>query len=110
MDNSQRYAELLMGVFRTVAAQHPNPRDLKIRSICDQEAGQFLIVATGWERSVGKLAWHDSILVDVWLQDGKVVVVENNVEDFLEDLIAGGIAAADIVSVEDLEEMERSVA
>ncbi len=110
MDNSQRYAELLTEVFRTVATQHPNPRCLKIRSVCDIEAGQFLIVATGWERSAGKLAWHDYILVDVWLQDGKVVVVESNVENFLEDLIAGGVVAEDIVSIEELEEMERSVA
>lgn len=110
MDNSQRYAEFLTKVFRTVAMQHPNPRCLKIRSVCDVEAGQFLVVATGWERSAGKLAWHDYILVDVWLQAEKVVVVESNVEDLLEDLIASGIAAEDIISIEELEEMERSVA
>jgi hypothetical protein len=110
MDNSQQYAELLTKIFRTAATQHPNPHSLKIRSVCDGDAGQFLIVATGWERSAGKLAWHNYILVDVWLQEGKVVVVENNVEDFLEDLIAGGIAPEDIVSIEDLEEMGRSVA
>lgn len=109
MDNSKQYAELLTQVFRTAAMQQPNPRSLRIRSICDVGAGQFLIVATGWERSEGKLAWHDYILVDAWLQDGKVVVVENNMEDFLEDLIAAGIAETDIVSVEELEEMERSL-
>lgn len=110
MDNSQQYAELLKQVFRTTAMQHPNPRSLKIRSICDLEAGQFLLVATGWERSAGKLAWHDYILADVWLQGGKVVVVESNIENFLDDLVAGGIAAEDVVSIEDLEDIERSVA
>lgn len=110
MDNSQQYAELLTKIFRTAATQHPNPHSLKIRSICDLEVGQFLLVATGWERSEGKLAWHDYILIDVWLEGERVVVVENNVEDFLEDLIAAGIAAENIVSIEELEEIERSVA
>lgn len=110
MDNSQRYTELLTGVLRATALREPNPRGLRVRSICDKEAGQFLIVMTGWARSEGKLAWHDYILVDVWLQDGRVVVVENNVEDFLEDLIAAGIAAEHIVSIEELEEIEQSVA
>lgn len=110
MDHSQHYAELLMKLFRTIAMQQSNPHSLKIRSICDLEAGQFLVVATGWERSNGRLAWHDAILVDVWLQDGKVVVVESNMESLLEDLIAVGIAPTDIVSVEDLEDLQRSVA
>ena len=110
MDNSQRYAELLTGVLQAAALREPNPQGLRIRSVCDREAGQFLIVVTGWARSEGKLAWHDYILVDVWLQGERVVVVENNVEDFLEDLIAAGIAAEQIVSIEELEEIERSVA
>ncbi|BAU15983.1 hypothetical protein LEP3755_65500 (plasmid) [Leptolyngbya sp. NIES-3755] len=110
MDHSQRYAELLMELFRTIAMQQSNPHRLRIRSICDLDAGQFLVVATGWERSTGKLTWHDAILVDVWLQDGKVVVVESNLENLLEDLIAVGIAPTDIVSIEDLEELQQSVA
>jgi XisI protein len=110
MDHSQRYAKLLTQVFRAVAMQHPNPRQLKIRSVCDLEAGQFLIVATGWERSAGKLIWHNFILVDVWLQDGKVVVVESNMESLLESLVAAGIESTAIISIEDLEDEERSVA
>jgi XisI protein len=109
MDNSRQYAEILTQMFRAMAIQHCNPRSLKIRSICDGEAGQFLLVATGWERSEGKLAWHDYIMVDAWLQDGKVVVVESNMEDLLEELIDAGIAEADIVSIEELEDLERSV-
>ena len=102
MENSGRYAEILTQIFRKIAIQQQTLRSLKIRSICDGDAGQFLIVATGWDRSAGKLAWHDAILVDVWLQDGKVVVVENNMEYLLEELIEAGVPEIDIVDVEEM--------
>jgi XisI protein len=106
MENSGRYAEVLTQVFRKLAGQQQERRSLKVRSICDEEAGQFLVVATGWAREAGQLAWHDAILIDVWLQDGKVVVVENNMEDLLEELVEAGIAEGDVV---DVEEVERSM-
>lgn len=109
MENSRRYAELLTQVFRNIAMRQPNPRQLKMRSICDVQAGQFLVVATGWERSEGRLAWHDAILVDVWLQDGKVVVVENNTDYLLEELVEAGIAEADVLDLDEVDEVERSL-
>jgi hypothetical protein len=45
------------------------------------------------------LAWHDEILVDAWLQDGKVVVVENNTDYLLEELVDAGIAEGDVIDV-----------
>jgi hypothetical protein len=110
MENTQRYTALLTQVFRHLAAQQRNSCSLNIRSVCDEEAGQFLLLLTGWERSAEKLAWHDSILVDIWLHDGKVVVIENNVEDMLEELLDAGIAAADIADWEEVEVLETSVA
>ncbi len=106
MDNSRRYAEFLTRALRHVASQQPSLQSLQIRSVCDVEAGQFLIIGTGWEQTI----WQNLILFHAWLKDGKVVVVENNFESIVEDLITAGIAATDIVSVEDLEEMDRSVA
>jgi hypothetical protein len=106
MDNSRRYAELLTQVLRQVANRQANLRGLKVRSVCDVEAGQFLIIATGWEGEV----WRDLMLFHARLQDGQIIVEDNNFEKMLEDLVEAGIPEADIVSIEDLEEMERSVA
>ncbi|MCY7282462.1 MAG: XisI protein [Cyanobacteria bacterium CAN_BIN43] len=105
MDNSQRYAELLTQALRRVVRDRANVGRLKVRSVCDVEAGQFLIIATGWEMD----SWRDVILFHAWLKDGKVVVEENNFEKMLEELLEVGIAESDIVDAEELEEMERSL-
>ncbi len=106
MDNSRQYAEFLTCALRHVASEQPSLQDFQIRSVCDAEAGQFLIIGTGWEQA----SWRNLILFHAWLKDEKVIVVENNFESIVEDLISAGISAADIVSVEDLEETERLVA
>jgi XisI protein len=79
MNNSRRYAEILRQVFQRIASQHGHAKGLRVRSICDEVSGQFLIVATGWDRSADRVAWHDSIMVDVFIRDGKVVFIENEV-------------------------------
>jgi XisI protein len=110
MNNSRRYAEILRQVFQRIASQQGHAKGLRVRSICDEVSGQFLIVATGWDRSAERVAWHDSIMVDVFIRDDKVVFIENDIEKMLEDLIEAGIAEADIVSIEELEDLERSAA
>jgi hypothetical protein len=104
MDYSQRYAELLTSVLRRVARDRAHLGGLKLRSVCDVEAGEFLIIATGWEAQ----SWHDDILFHAWLKDGKVVVEENNFEKMLDDLLEVGIAEADIWDAEDVMALERS--
>jgi XisI protein len=106
MDNSRRHAELLTQVLRQIAGDQTRLGDLKVRSVCDAEAGQFLIIATGWEKDI----WQDVILFHAWLKGGKVIVEENNFEKMLEDLLEAGIAEADIISIEELEDLERSAA
>jgi hypothetical protein len=106
MDNSRRYAELLTQVLRQVANRQANLRGLKVQSVCDVEAGQFLIIATGWEGET----WRNLMLFHARLQDGKIIVEDNNFEKMLEDLVEAGIPEVDIVSIEDLEEMTQSVA
>ena len=105
MDNSQRYAELLTQVLRRVAGDRANLGSLKVRSVCDVEAGQFLVIATGWEKE----SWQDVILFHAWLKDGKVVVEENNFEKMLEELLEAGIAEVDILDAEELAELQPSL-
>jgi hypothetical protein len=104
MDHSQRYAELLTHVLRRVARDRAHLGGLKVRSVCDTEAGQFLIIATGWDQQ----SWQDVILFHAWLKDGKVVVEENNFEKMLDDLLEVGITETDILDAEDVLELERS--
>ncbi len=106
MDNSQRYAEVLTQVLRQVALGQPSLQNLKIQAVCDAEAGQFLIIGTGWQQT----AWRNLILFHAWLKDGKIVVEENNFENMMDVLLEAGVVAADLISVEELEEVERSVA
>lgn len=106
MDNSRRYAELLTQVLRRIAHDRANLGGMKVRSVCDVEAGQFLIIATGWEQE----SWRDVILFHAWLRDGKIVVEENNFEKMLEDLLEVGIAEEDILDTEEVAELKRSAA
>ncbi len=105
MANSRQQAEILTRVLRRVAIDQPSLQNLKLQAVCDAEAGQFLVIGTGWQQT----AWRDLILFHAWLKDGKVVVEENNFEDMMEVLLEAGIAVEDIVSVEELEAIEPSV-
>jgi hypothetical protein len=105
MGNSQRYAEVLTKVLRQVAIEQPSLQDLKIRAVCDVESGQFLVIGTGWNQT----AWRDLILFHAWLKDGKIVVEDNNFENMMEMLLEGGIVAEDLISVEEIEEIDRSM-
>jgi hypothetical protein len=94
-------------VFQRIASQQGHAKGLRVRSICDEVSGQFLIVATGWDRSAERVVWHNSIMVDVFIRDGKVVFIENDVEKLLEELVEAGIAEKDITSIEESEDFEK---
>jgi XisI protein len=95
MDKSLKYAEILTQVLRKAAAAQPRLQAIQIRAVCDTESGQFLIIATGWEKSV----WMNTILFHARLIDGTVVIEDDNFEEGLTAaLITAGIAANDIVS------------
>jgi hypothetical protein len=106
MATTNRYAELLTRVLRQVAIDQPSLQNLKIRAVCDAEAGQFLVIGTGWEQT----SWMDVILFHAWLRDGQVVIEENNFESIVADLVAAGIAEDDIVSADDVFEIDRTAA
>ena len=107
MANSQRYADLLTQVLRQTAAIQPSLQSLRLSAVCDREAGQFLIIATGWEQT----NWINTILFHARLQDEKVIIEDDNFEAGLSsDLIAAGILPEDIASSDDEIERDRAVA
>ncbi|MDD1416359.1 XisI protein [Dolichospermum sp. ST_con] len=95
MDNSLRYSEILTQVLRRSASVQPRLQPISIRAVCDIESGQFLIIATGWEKNI----WMNTILFHAQLANGKVVIEDDNFEEGLtEVLITAGIAPEDIVT------------
>ncbi|HLP88738.1 MAG TPA: element excision factor XisI family protein [Nostocaceae cyanobacterium] len=95
MDKSLKYSQILTQVLRTETTIQPRLQNIKIRAVCDSESGQFLIIATGWD----KKGWINTILFHARLADGKVVIEDDNFEEGLtETLIKAGIPAEDIVS------------
>lgn len=94
MDQTMSYADILTRALREEARQQPSIQPIRIASVCDAEAGQFLLIMTGWEKKI----WFDSILFHARLAEGKVVIEMDNIEEGLKrKLIEAGIAEADII-------------
>lgn len=95
MDNSLIYSQIITQVLRKSSESQPGLQNIKIRSVCDVEAKEFLIIATGWDKGV----WQDTILFHARLEKGKVVIEDDNFEEGLtEALITAGIASEDIIT------------
>ena len=95
MDKSVTYRDILAQVVRYEGQFQPHLVPVRIASVCDGETGQYLLVATGWERAKRV----NYILFHARLHDGKIVIEEDNTEEGLRDsLIQAGIAAQDILS------------
>ncbi|MBE9011176.1 XisI protein [Pseudanabaenaceae cyanobacterium LEGE 13415] len=107
MATRDRYTDLLTQVLRQTAATQPRLQSLQIRAVCDQESEQFLIIATGWE----KTSWINTILFHARLQDEKVIIEEDNFETGLSSaLISAGISPEDILSSDEVSYIDRAVA
>lgn len=95
MDSQRNYAEILTRVLRQAATPQPRLQPLRISAVCDAEAGQFLIILTGWDKD----RWLNTILFHARLANGKVIIEDDNFEEGIAaDLIAAGIAVDDIVT------------
>jgi hypothetical protein len=106
MDKSLTYSKILTQVVRKASEIQPRLQKIEISSVCDAESGQFLILATGWDKSV----WMNTILFHARLVDNKVAIEDDNLEEGLTDsLIAAGISPEDIVTGLSLEEKHLTV-
>lgn len=95
MDSTRNYSAILTQVLRQVATPQPRLQPLRISSVCDAEAGQFLIIATGWDKE----RWLNTILFHARLVEGKIIIEDDNFEEGIASaLIASGIAVDDITT------------
>ena len=93
MDQTVNYADILTRVLRREAEAHPGLRPLEVVSVCDREAGEFVLLLIGLENKT----WIESVLFRARLVNGKVIIETDNIEEGLKlPLIEAGISPNDI--------------
>lgn len=94
------YAEILKKVVKDATIHQPRLQAIKLYPVCDLESGQFVLLATGFD----KQKWMDFVLFHARLiekdnSDRKVIIEEDNFEKGLVNtLIAAGVKKEDIVT------------
>lgn len=107
MDCSLNYADILKKTLQEATQAQPRLQAIKLYPVCDIDSGQFLVVATGWD----KQHWLDTILFHARLVDSQVIIEEDNFEEGLTSaLITKGIAAEHITTSLDYQKTAGAVA
>lgn len=93
MDNSLSYADIIQNTLQAATKNQPRIQPIQLYPVCDRESGNFLVLATGWD----KQRWINTILFHAHLTDKEVIIEEDNFEEGLtSELIAAGIDAQNI--------------
>ncbi len=94
------YSEILKKVVKDATIHQPSIQAIKLYPVCDLESGQFVVLATGFD----KQKWMDFVLFHARLiekdsSDRQVIIEEDNFEEGLVNaLIEAGIKKEDIVT------------
>jgi XisI protein len=93
MDNSLSYADIIESTLKEATKDQPRIQSIRLYPVCDRNSGNFLIMATGWD----KKNWINTILFHAYLVDDNITIEEDNFEEGLTSLlIEGGIDAKNI--------------
>jgi hypothetical protein len=93
MDNSLSYADIIENTLKEATKNQPRLQAIRLYPVCDRDSGNFLILATGWD----KQAWINTILFHAHLVDDDVTIEEDNFEEGLTSLLIDtGIDAKNI--------------
>lgn len=93
MDKQMNFDDILTQVIQGEMQYQPLGGP-EVVSACDQQTGQYLLIAAGWqkERHINHILFHARLL------DGLVVIETDNTEEGLKsELIEAGIPASQIV-------------
>lgn len=102
MDQKMNYSDVLTQIMRQEEQCQPmfGP---KIVSVCDQEKGQFMLVAVGWQKG----RHIDNILFHAQLANGMVIIESDKTEEGLKSLlIEAGIRAEDFLPSKDYDQSQ----
>ena len=100
MSKSLDYAEILKKVVKDATIHQPSLQPIKLYPVCDLESGQFVVLATGFD----KQKWMDFVLFHARLiekdnSDRQIIIEEDNFEEGLVNtLIEAGIRKEDIIT------------
>ncbi|MEA5488666.1 MULTISPECIES: element excision factor XisI family protein [Pseudanabaena] len=100
MDTTLTYAEILKKTVNDATIHQPSIQAIKLYPVCDLESGQFVVLATGFD----KQKWMDFVLFHARLIekdncDRQIIIEEDNFEEGLVNtLIEAGIKKEDIVT------------
>ena len=95
MDNSLSYADIIEQTLKEATKDQPRLQSIRLYPVCDRDSGNFLILATGWD----KKDWINTILFHAHLIERDITIEEDNFEEGLTSmLIDAGIDAKNIHS------------
>jgi hypothetical protein len=95
MDNSLSYADIIEQTLKEATKDQPRIQSIRLYPVCDRDSGNFLILATGWD----KKDWINTILFHAHLIERDITIEEDNFEEGLTSmLIDAGIDAKNIHS------------
>jgi hypothetical protein len=93
MDNSLSYADIIESTLKEATKDQPRLQSIRLYPVCDRDSGNFLILATGWD----KKDWINTILFHAHLIERDITIEEDNFEEGLTSmLIDAGIDAKNI--------------
>ena len=93
MDNSLNYADIIEQTLKEATKDQPRIQSIRLYPVCDRDSGNFLIMATGWD----KKDWINTIFFHAYLVDRDITIEEDNFEEGLTSLlIDAGIDAKNI--------------
>ena len=95
MDNALSYADIIENTLKEATKDQPRLQSIRLYPVCDRDSGNFLILATGWD----KKDWINTILFHAHLIERDITIEEDNFEEGLTSmLIDAGIDAKNIHS------------
>lgn len=77
MDNSLSYADIIENTLKEATRHQPRIQSIRLYPVCDRDSGNFLILATGWD----KKAWINTILFHARLVGRDITIEEDNFEE-----------------------------
>jgi hypothetical protein len=94
-DKSLSYADIIENTLKEATKDQPRIQSIRLYPVCDRHSGNFLILATGWD----KKDWINTILFHAHLIERDITIEEDNFEEGLTSmLIDAGIDAKNIHS------------
>ena len=77
MDNSLSYADIIEQTLKEATKDQPRIQSIRLYPVCDRDSGNFLILATGWD----KKDWINTILFHAHLIERDITIEEDNFEE-----------------------------